>query len=143
HKGNDSVKRLLLYKQSQKFLANGDINQFDRSIESLIQESQQSVDSLMLGRAFNLKASKFYSVRNDSAFFYLIKAEKIFQLKKDSLFIGLNYIDRAFVHLAESDYANCEIAASKALGFIKSNSNPQRMYDAYNLIGICSNELRN
>ena len=57
--------------------------------------------------------------------------------------LGKNYIDKAFVQLYENDYSGCEVSSIQALVFLKNYEIRQSEYDAYNLIGISSNELKN
>jgi signal transduction histidine kinase len=72
-----------------------------------------------------------------------LKAEKLFLRKKDSLSLGKNYLDKAFVQVFESDYANCELSSIQALNYYKNQGKWQKEYDAFNLVGVCSNELKN
>src|SRR5690606_37653101 len=45
--------------------------------------------------------------------------------------------------LYENDFFGCEVSAIQGLAYIKNFKIRQSEYDAYNLIGISSNELKN
>ncbi len=119
-------------------------NRFKSAYRIVNNEFVKRKDTLNIGKSFNLMGNYFIDEgKNDSAYFYLLKAERLFIKKKDSLSLGKNYIDKAFVQLYESDYSNCELSAIQALNFYKYQNKKQKEYDAFNLVGICSNELRN
>lgn len=101
-------------------------------------------DTINIAKSCNLLGNYYIDEqKNDSAYFYILKAEKFFLKMKDSLGLGKNYIDKAFVQLYESDYSNCELSAIQALNYYKNQNRRQKEYDAFNLVGICSNELKN
>jgi len=139
-------------EQKRKHLHNLAVNLYDiddlksfRDVSLLLAtESLVQQDSLHLGKAYK-NLGKYYidSNYNDSSFYYYIKAEKIaleLNLAQD---LGEIYIDKAFCQLYESDFAGCEISASRALTYLDKEKFKFKIYDAYNLIGIASNELQN
>lgn len=128
---------------AQRSLTKGDYKKFDKLIQEVFIQSKAQNDSLILGRAHSLCASRFFSFRNDSAYYHILKAEKIFLRVGDSAKLGNNYIEKAFVQLAESDYFGVEISAIQGLAYLRNSVDYQSKYDAYNLIGISSNELKN
>ncbi len=106
--------------------------------------SEEVNDSLNIAKAFNIIGNQYINKgANDSAYYYFLKAEKLFSKSRDSIDLGKNYIDKAFVQLYESDYSGCELSCIQALGFYRNSSYVQSEYDAFNLIGISSNELKN
>jgi signal transduction histidine kinase len=120
----------------------------DKKVESIARKvldlSITAKDSLNIGKAYNILGNQFINrTANDSAYYYFLKAEKLFSKSKDSLELGKNYIDKAFVQLYESDYSGCELSCIQALSFYRNSEHVQSVYDAYNLIGISSNELKN
>ncbi len=119
-------------------------NEFKKAYKVIVEKSIESKDTINIAKSYNLLGN-FYidSGKNDSAYYFLLKSEKLFAKKKDSLNLGKNYIDKAFVQLYESDYSNCELSSIQALNFYKNQNRRQKEYDAFNLVGICSNELKN
>ncbi len=117
---------------------------FKSSFRFISRQFIESNDTLNLAKSYNLFGNHYIDEgRNDSAYFYLLKAEKLFLRKKDSLSLGKNYLDKAFVQVFESDYANCELSSIQALNYYKNQGKWQKEYDAFNLVGVCSNELKN
>lgn len=106
--------------------------------------SEEANDSLNIAKGFNIIANQYINEgSNDSAYYYFLKAEKLFSKTRDSIELGKNYIDKAFVQLYESDYSGCELSCIQALSYYRNSSYVQSEYDAFNLIGISSNELKN
>ena len=137
-KGNDLLNILELYYDVKSY------SKFKSSYKFINNEFIKKKDTLNIAKSYNLLGNYYIDEgRNDSAYFYILKAEKFFLKKKDSLSLGKNYIDKAFVQLYESDYSNCELSSIQALNFYKNQNRKQKEYDAFNLVGICSNELKN
>jgi signal transduction histidine kinase len=114
------------------------------SLKLIVAKSVEAKDSLNIAKSYSLLGNQNINLgQNDSAYYYLLKSEKLYFKLDDSLSLAQNYIDKAFVQLYETDYSGCELSAIQALAYFKNYKNRQREYDAYNLIGISSNELKN
>ena len=101
-------------------------------------------DTINITNAYKNLGNYYYDLnQNDSSFYYFLKAEKLAIYKNDSVSLGEIYIDKAFVQLYESDFNGSEISASKSLGYLKNIQSKFKIYDAYNLIGISANEMKN
>lgn len=140
---NSNLNRDRLYSATKAFLESNDKENFRKGILKLEEYSFDASDSLMIGKSLNLRSNEHFGYRNDSAYYFLIKAEKVLLKIGDSTFIGTNYLDKAFVQLYESEYSASEISAIQALGYFRDSNNIKSKYSIYNVIGICSNELRN
>jgi len=141
---NDIHYRQNLYKIAQQFYSLRDNRQLKEVLKTLIKKSVENNDSLHIAKAFNVYGNQYINQgQNDSAYYYLLKSEKLFTKLHDSLSLGKNYIDKAFVQLYESDYSGTELSAIQALSYYKNFNEKQKEYDAFNLIGISSNELKN
>lgn len=133
-----------LYKIAFSFYKLNEEQRLRSALKELIEKSKTEKDSLNFARSTNLLGNLYINIRkNDSAYFYLLKSEKAFFQLNDSLNLGKNYVDKAFVLLYENDYLGCEQSAVKALNYLKGFNEKQKEYDAFNLIGICSNETKN
>ena len=118
--------------------------QLRSTLKALLTKATKESDSLNIAKAFNLRGNLHINLRqNDSAYFYLLKSEKLFFNLHDSVRLGKNFVDKAFVLLYENDFSGCEQSAARALNYLKNSDEKQKEYDAYNLIGICSNENKN
>ncbi len=119
-------------------------SKLNKLVFRLLEKSKIEKDSLSIAKAYNLIANQHINnVKNDSAYYYIIKAEKLFIRIKDSLNLGKNYIDKAFVQYYVNDLSGCELSSIQALNYLKKFNEVQKEYDAYNLIGICSIESKN
>jgi len=115
-----------------------------RTLELVIEKSASARDSLNIAKAYNTQGNQYINSQlNDSAYFFFLKSEKLLSKLRDSIALGKNYIDKAFVQLYESDYSGCELSCIQALGYYKNSTEWQSQYDAFTLIGISSNELKN
>jgi signal transduction histidine kinase len=143
-KRNDTSYRNGIYKVAKGFYSLEQDSDLRRTIKILINKSIEKKDSISVAKAYNLLGNQNINlIQNDSAYYYLLKAEKLFRKLNDSINLGQNYIDKAFVQLYEGDYSGCELSCIQALGYYKNFEVRDKQYDAYNLIGICSNELKN
>ena len=114
-----------------------------KSLDLLIENSIKNNDTLHIAKAYNIYGNQNINLAQyDSAYFYLLKAEKLYVKLKDTLNLGQNYIDKAFVQLYVNDFSGCEQSAIQALKSLKKYNKKQKEYDAYNLIALCSNELK-
>ena len=113
-------------------------------VDKVIDLSVSAKDSVNIAKAYNVLGNQSIDRgKNDSAYYYFLKAEKLFSSTLDSIHLAKNYIDKAFVQLYESDYSGCELSCIQALSFYKNSDFVQNQYNAFNLIGISSNELKN
>lgn len=143
-KDNNADSRKGLYDVANQFVKLQQDQEAIGTLKDLLDKSLDKKDTLYIAKSYYLRGSHKINVgQNDSAFYFLLKSEKLFLKLKDSVGLGQNYIDKAFVQLYENDYSGCELSSIQALSYFKNHSNPLREYDAYNLIGISSNELKN
>lgn len=109
----------------------------------LLKRAMLVKDTVNIAKAYNLLGKYKYDIgENDSSFYYFTKAEKLFLRLNDNFYLSQNYLNKAFVQLTVSDYSGCETSAIKSLSLMKVNSDYRNVYDALNLVGICSNELK-
>jgi len=140
---NSSALREKLFEVSKTFYVLKQDRELRKAIELTLKNSIEDKDSVHIAKSYNLIANQNINLsQNDSAFYYLLKSEKLFLKLKDSLNLGKNYIDKAFVQLYESDYSGCELSCIQGLSYLKNFNLSQSQYDAYNLVGISSNELK-
>ncbi len=133
-----------LYEVGNNFYELKDNHNFKKSIDLLLNLSIDRKDTLNTGLAYKNLGRYYIDLnQNDSSFYYYLKAEKISKKLNDSLNLGEIYIDKAFIQMYEADFNGSEISASKALAYLSKSQNKFLIYDAYNLIGVNSNQLRN
>ncbi|WP_396212602.1 tetratricopeptide repeat protein [Flavobacterium sp.] len=136
-------KNAKLLKISNSLHHINNVNNFKEVNRFLINECIKTKDSSNLAKSYNTLAYNFiYSEENDSAFYYLNKSEKILLHTKDSLTLGKNYLGKAYIHYTVSDYNNCIQSSSLTLNYLKNLNEDKSKYNAFNYIGVCSNELK-
>ena len=141
---NNQQYRNNLFSVVEQFYTLKDNKSLRISLRLILDKSIEKKDTLHIAKAYNIFGNEYINLdQNDSAYYYLLKSEKLFTKLKDSLSLGKNYIDKAFVQLYESDYTGSELSAIQSLSYYKNFNEKQSEYNAFNLIGICSNELKN
>lgn len=141
---NDLLSRQQLFKVAYQFYKLKLYEELKRTLTVLLKRSIEANDSVSLSKTYNLQGNLYIDLGvNDSAYFYLLKSEKLFLKNRDSLNLAQNFIDKAFVQLYENDYAGCEFSSFQSLGYSNKKGNKLLEYQAYNLIGISSNEMKN
>jgi len=139
---NDSINRRALLQFAVSVYGQGDYPKFKTVCDLALQRSTSAKDTAKIIKARSYLGKYYGNLNiNDSAYLNYSKAEKLALRIKDDKSLGNIYVSEAFIQLYINDYSSCEIAASKAVNYI-SNTDPKKMYDAYNLIGICSNEMQ-
>jgi signal transduction histidine kinase len=141
---NSKYIRNELYKVANVFSVLNCNDDFKITANLLLQKSISEKDTLNIAKTCNLRANNYIDLgKNDSSYIYFVKAEKLFHRLKDSVYLGRNYIEKAYVQVIANDFVGCEQSSSTALGYLKNQNDFDRIYYAYNYIGICSNELKN
>lgn len=144
NKDNSIDYRSNLFAVAKEFSKLQNYKESRKALDLILAKAIEKKDTLHIAKAYHLLGSQNIDLgKNDSAYYYLLKSEKLFIKLNDSLSLGQNYIDKAFVQLYENDFTGCEHSAVQALVYYKNFNIRQREYDAYNLVGISSNELKN
>jgi signal transduction histidine kinase/Tfp pilus assembly protein PilF len=142
-KRNDSILRKNLFKVAGQYYSFNDYIGFERTTKYALQKAIEAKDTIHIVRAYLYLAKKQTDFNiNDSAFYLYTRAEKLSLSLNDSESLANIYVNKAFIQLYENDYSGCELSSSKALNVLKNSPDKKKIYDAYNLIGICSNEMK-
>jgi signal transduction histidine kinase len=143
---NSSDNRIYLYRLAEKSYNLGKANLTFSASKLLLKRASAKKDTLNIANSCFLLGNYYLDAyKNDSSFYYFVKAEKLFKKINKHDKIDDIYLNKAFIYIYESDYSNCETSASKALLSIdvKEPGSQRKKYDAYNLIAVSSNELKN
>jgi len=144
NRNNDSEYRSNLFSVVQQFFVLKDEKSLKKALQLILDKSIEKKDSLHIAKTFSILGNQYINEgQNDSAYYYLLKSEKLFLKLKDSLNLSKNYLDKSYVQLYENDYTGSELSSIQALSYYKNLNDKQSEYLALNLIGICSNELKN
>lgn len=143
-KENTLQNREALAKIALEFYKLGEKVRYKEVYKLILKKSAEANDSINTAKAYkSLGAYYLEAGQNDSSYYYYTKAEELVLKLKDDSSLGIIYLDIAFIRLYESDFTGSEISASKALRHLPKEENKFNIYDAYNIIGVCSNELKN
>ena len=133
-----------LFSIAQQFFVLKDEKSLNKSLKLILDKSIEKKDSLHIAKTYSILGNQcINSGQNDSAYYYLLKSEKLFLKLKDTLNLSKNYLDKSYVQLYENDYTGSELSSIQALSYYKNLNDRLSEYQALNLIGICSNELKN
>lgn len=140
---DDTITRKNFFKLAVNYYNFQSYKNFKKITDIALEKAIHVKDTVQILRAYSF-LGKYYGDLgvNDSAFYTYSKAEKIALAYKDDSELANIYVEKAFVQLYENDYSGCELSSSKALIYLKNSGNPKKTYDAYNLIGISSNEMK-
>lgn len=111
----------------------------DQSLkESLItKDTNRIIKSTINYGRFYFRSNKY-----DSAYYFFDKAQKLYisnnQYEKSNELL----IDKASIQFYESDYLGCETSILKSLPYLKKEKNLNKLYRAYNLVGLSKMELK-
>ena len=141
---NTPIARKNLSETADMYLRLKSLKSFHKASQKLLNWSIEKNDTVNIAKGYK-NIGKYYTdiSQNDSSYYNYLKAEKYSLYLRDSLSLGGIYLDIAFIQLYESDFNSSEISASKALRCLNRNKSDSRIYEAYNIMGITSNELKN
>jgi len=141
---NDSLNRKNLFKVANRYYNNSSFEKFKKVTSIILEKSSTEKDSQNIAKAFSYLGDYYaYKIKNDSAFFYYNKAEEIYFKLNDSTNLGGAYISKATVQNNENDFLVGESSAIKALNVLRSSTNKEKIYEAYNILGVISYNLKN
>jgi len=143
-KKNTPFGRKNLSETADLYLSVKSAKSFKKASQQLLNWAIEKNDTVNIAKGYK-NIGKYYTDigQNDSSYYNYLKAEKYSIYLRDSLSLGAIYLDIAIIQLSESDFNSSEISASKALRCLKRLKNNPKIYEAYNIMGITSNELKN
>ncbi|WP_165764483.1 tetratricopeptide repeat-containing sensor histidine kinase [Flavobacterium aurantiibacter] len=138
----DSLSLKLEFKVASRFYNTNLMEDFLKSSERAVKKSIELKDSLNLAKSY-LFIGDYYSkgLIIDKAYNYYFKSEQIYRKLKDSENTSALLLNRAVLHLNESDYVGAEKATINALKFLRGSNNSELKYNAFNLLGIINQNL--
>ncbi|TPD65296.1 tetratricopeptide repeat-containing sensor histidine kinase [Flavobacterium microcysteis] len=141
---NDSMNRINLFKIANRYYNMGNMEEYKKTTDIILKKAIDYNDTISMTKAYSYLGDYYTnSLRRDSAFLYYTKAEKNYQKKNDKINLGGVYINIATAQAYENDFFGSELSAIKALDILKDTKEKHKIYEAYNLLGIISNELKN
>ncbi|WP_277017159.1 tetratricopeptide repeat-containing sensor histidine kinase [Flavobacterium lindanitolerans] len=140
---NDSLNRVNLFKVANRYYNMNNFVEYWKVSKIIAERSKNENDTLNIARAYTYIGDYYAStVKKDSAFLYYTKAEKIYQKKNDKVNLGGVFISMATAQGYENDFLGSELSAIKALNVLRDTQEKSKIYEAYNILGFVSNELK-
>jgi signal transduction histidine kinase len=143
-KPDDSIKEKHLLEIAANYFRLKNYDSFHKASKALLETSRKNKDEKSIAKSYVYLAEYYKKVsKNDSAYFYYLKAEKKFISLNDNSSLADVFIRKADLQSLENDLFGSVKSSSDALSLLRNSSNKRKIYEAYNLIGISSNELKN
>jgi len=140
---NDSLNRVNLFKVANRYYNMNNFIEYWKVSKIIAERSKSENDTLNIARAYSYIGDYYANtVKKDSAFLYYTKAEKIYQKKNDKVNLGGIFISMATAQGYENDFLGSELSAIKALNVLRDTEEKSKVYEAYNILGFVSNELK-
>ncbi|WP_343626264.1 tetratricopeptide repeat-containing sensor histidine kinase [Flavobacterium lindanitolerans] len=140
---NDSLNRVNLFKVANRYFNMNNFDEYQKTARIIIEKAKSGKDTLSIAKGYSYLGDYYMnSPRRDSAYSYYSKAEKLYQKLNDKIGLGGIYINIATVQGYENDFLGSELSAIKALNVLRDTKEKYKVYEAYNLLGIISNELK-
>ncbi|KQS50380.1 hypothetical protein ASG38_03135 [Flavobacterium sp. Leaf359] len=140
---NDSLNRVNLFKVANRYYNMNNFVEYWKVSKIIAERSKNENDTLNIARAYTYIGDYYAcTVKKDSAFLYYTKAEKIYQKKNDKVNLGGVFISMATAQGYENDFLGSELSAIKALNVLRDTQEKSKIYEAYNILGFVSNELK-
>lgn len=117
--------------------------EYQKTVRVIVEKAKGSNDTVSIAKAYSYLGDYYMNTSNkDSAFFYYTKAEKIYQKRNDKINLAGTYISTAIVQGYEKDFIGSELSAIKALNVLRDTPEKSKVYQAYNLLGVTSSEMK-
>lgn len=140
---NDSMHRVHLFKLANRYFNMTNWKKFKKTAELIVDESKKSGDRSSLAKAYSYIGDYYYKTgKTDSSFIFFKKAEKIYLNQENNERLGDLYISYSRAYFLLNDYGASELMAVKALKALKNTDKASAIYDAYNMMAINSNLMR-
>ena len=140
---NDSLTRANLFKVANRYFNMNNMELYRKTSRIISEKSKASNDTLNLAKAYVYLGDFFtYTSIKDSALFYYTKSEKLFRKVNSKVNLGGVFINIAVLKSLEKDYAGSELSAIQALNALRGTNDFEKSYDAYNILGSISVELK-
>lgn len=139
---NDSIHRANLFRVANRYFNLDNWKGYKETVDLVIEKSIISKDSASLGRAYTYSGD-FYGIKgvSDTAYLYYSKAEKIYLNIIDNINLAKTRLSKANIQQNENDFTGAEKSVFKALRIIKTETENDVLYEAYNLLGVIYNDL--
>lgn len=140
---NDSLTRANLFKVANRYFNMNDLEKYEKTTKIIIEKAKAKKDTSSIGKAFVYLGDYYANTsKKDSAYSYYNKAQKIYLKLNDKNNLAQVYLSMALVQADQKDYLGGELSAIKSLNVLRDSQDKDKVYEAYNILGYISNELK-
>lgn len=141
---NDSLNRINFFKVANRYFNLNNLEQYKKTSKLIIERSNASKDTINLAKGYSYLGDYYFyrATDTDSAFYFYLKAQKMYQKLGNNVDLGGIYISMARVKANANDFLGGELMATQGLTVLRETSEKQKVYEAYNILGFISNELK-
>ena len=140
---NDSLTRANLFKVANRYFNMNDLEKYEKTTKIIIEKAKVKKDTSSIGKAFVYLGDYYANTsKKDSAYSYYNKAQKIYLKLNNTNNLAQVYLNMALVQADQKDYLGGELSAIKALNVLRDAQDKDKVYEAYNILGYISNELK-
>ncbi|WP_298155063.1 sensor histidine kinase [Flavobacterium sp.] len=143
NESNDSINRIYHFKVAARYYNMNAMEDYEIVSRKIIDNSRLKKDTADLAEGYSFLgdyfASKFIS---DSAYKNYNKSQKLYRTIRKYSKAAKNLLNQSVIQFNEKDYVGSEKSAFETLRLLKKINNVGLTYDAYNLLGVVYNELK-
>lgn len=140
---NDSLNRVNLFKVANRYFNMNNFVDYQKTASIIAERSKSEKDTVSIAKAYSYLGDYYTNtIQQDSAYSYYSKAEKLYKKLNDKSNLGGVYIKIATLQGYANDFLGSELSAIKALNTLRDTEDKSKIYDAYNILGFVSNELK-
>lgn len=140
---NDSLNRVNLFKVANRYFNMKNFEEYKKTAQIIVEKAKGENDTISIAKGYCYLGDYYMNTSGkDSAFFYYTKAEKIYQKRNDKVNLAGVYVSMAIVQGYEKDFSGSELSAIKALNVLRDTQEKAKIYEAYNILGVISSELK-
>lgn len=140
---NDSLNRVNLFKVANRYYNMNNFGDYQKTASIIAERSKGEKDTVSIAKAYSYLGDYYTNtIQQDSAYSYYSKAEKLYKKLKDKPNLGGIYVKIATLQGYANDFLGSELSAIKALNTLRDTEDKSKIYDAYNILGFVSNELK-
>ncbi|WP_306567038.1 tetratricopeptide repeat-containing sensor histidine kinase [Flavobacterium lindanitolerans] len=140
---NDSLNRVNLFKVANRYFNMNNFVDYHKTASIIAERSKSEKDTVSIAKAYSYLGDYYTNtIQQDSAYSYYSKAEKLYKKLNDKSNLGGVYIKIATLQGYANDFLGSELSAIKALNTLRDTEDKSKIYDAYNILGFVSNELK-
>lgn len=142
-KKEDSTSIEYFFKIADRYFNIEEYGKFKIISDKIYKISLEKADTISMTKSLNNIADYyFYTLKNDSAYYYYTKLEKLYKnFKSDDISLRVAH-NKACILLYEKNYSQCEVDAIEVLKKAIKKNDVRLVYDCYLILGMSLRGLK-